>query len=50
MKCETQPFDIEAKVRQDCYNRGYEQGRKNPAEEIVKSRRVNFSTKAFEKS
>ena len=27
---------IEEKVRQDCYNRGYEQGRKNPAEEIVK--------------
>lgn len=26
---------IEEKVRQDCYNRGYEQGRKNPAEEIV---------------
>ena len=36
MKFETQPFDIETKVRQDCYNRGYEQGRKNPAEEIVK--------------
>lgn len=34
MKCEAQ-FDIEAKVRQDCYNRGYEAGRKNPAEEIV---------------
>lgn len=26
---------IEEKVRQDCYNRGYEQGRKNPAEEIM---------------
>lgn len=26
---------IEEKVRQDCYNRGYEQGRKNPCEEIV---------------
>ena len=25
---------IEEKVRQDCYNRGYEQGRKNPAEEF----------------
>ena len=25
---------IEDKVRQDCYNRGYEQGRKNPAEEF----------------
>ena len=36
MKCETQLIDIETKVRQDCYNRGYEQGRKNPAEEIVK--------------
>ena len=27
---------IEEKVRQDCYNRGYEQGRKNPCEEIVR--------------
>lgn len=26
---------IEEKVRQDCYNRGYEQGRKNPCDEIV---------------
>ena len=26
---------IEEKVRQDCYNRGYEQGRKNPCEEIM---------------
>jgi hypothetical protein len=26
---------IEEKVRQDCYNRGYEAGRKNPVEEIV---------------
>lgn len=26
---------IEEKVKQDCYNRGYEQGRKNPCDEIV---------------
>ena len=28
-------ISIEEKVRQDCYNRGYEQGRKNPCDEIV---------------
>lgn len=35
MKCENQPVDIETKVRQDCYNRGYEQGRKDTAKEIL---------------
>ena len=34
MKCENQPVDIEVKVRQDCYNRGYEQGKKDTMEEI----------------
>ena len=28
-------ISIEEKVRQDCYNRGYEAGRKNPCDEIV---------------
>ena len=34
MKCENQPVDIEVKVRQDCYNRGYKQGKKDTVEEI----------------
>jgi hypothetical protein len=35
MKYETQLVDIENEVRQDCYNRGYEQGRKDEAAEIL---------------
>lgn len=34
MKCENQPVDIEVKVRQDCYNRGYEQGKQDTTKEI----------------
>ena len=36
MGYENQPFDIEAKVRQDCYNRGYEKGKKDAATEILR--------------
>ena len=43
---EKQEFDIEAKVRQDCYNRGYEQGKKDIAEkctELVENRFASFA-------
>lgn len=35
MTARTCDVNIEEKVRQDCYNRGYEEGRKNPCDEIV---------------